>query len=89
MYVTVTFVHDKQLSSAYHKDSHVWDKYLLYMQYAIDLYTIEKILAKFKLGDCIAIHQLTKFSSSPIFALIRYITAGANYLCKCLESKLV
>jgi len=35
-------------------------------------YAIEKILARFKLGDCVAICQFAKFSPSPIFVLIWY-----------------
>jgi len=38
-----------------------------------------KILAKFKLGDCVMIRQSAKFSSSPIFVLIRYFADSPKF----------
>ena len=32
-----------------------------------------KILTRFKIGSLVKIHQFTKFSSLPIFVLIRYV----------------
>jgi len=37
----------------------------------LDRYAIEKILGRFKLGDCMKCRQFAKFCSSPIFVLIR------------------